>query len=395
MVQILIGIFIKKDINTPQGRQSVAVLCSIMSITFNLLLFVGKLIIGTMSGSVAITADAFNNLADAGTCLAELLGFFVAGVGAGKRHPFGHGRIEWLMGLFAAITVLFMGFEMLKTSISSVASPQPVNFSKMLVVVLICSIAIKGYMFLYNRKIGKKIGSITMKAKAFDCLGDLASTTTVLLSILVTRFFGWQVDGWCGIAVSVFIFYAGIQALNETISPLIGKAPDESLVEQIEKRVKKYPEVTDIYDLMVHDYGFNRLFVSFHIGCYSKIGINELLSVADNLSNRLCKDLECETTVQIELLSTDKALIEGMFSQALKSVHEVGDSMEINQFRILKNETQMNAIMDLVIPRHLLSREYEAKKAIQEAIKLLDKNICVMIKTKICSSANKHHKSNK
>lgn len=383
MVQILINLFIKNDVNTSQGRQSIAVLCSIISIMFNLLLFVGKLIIGTMSSSVAITADAFNNLADAGTCLAELLGFFVAGIGAGKRHPFGHGRIEWLMGLFAAITVLFMGFEMLKTSISAVVSPRPVNFNKTLVVVLICSIVIKAYMYLYNRKIGKIISSVTMKAKAFDCLGDLASTTTVLLSILITKFFGWQVDGWCGIAVSIFIFYAGIQALSETISPLMGKAPEKSLVEQIEKRVKVYPEVTDIYDLMVHDYGFNRLFVSFHIGCYFKIGINELLSVADNLSNQICKDLGCETTVQIELLSTDKALVGSAFSQALKSVQEVDKSIVINQFRILQNEVQMNAIMDLVIPYHLRFRENEAKEAIQEAIKLFGKNICVMIKTKV------------
>lgn len=394
MITILTGFFIKNsgEINSPRVRQMHAILCSIISIILNAILFAGKLTVGTISGSVAITADAFNNLADAGTCLAELLGFCVAGIGAGKRHPFGHGRIEWLMGLFAAILVLFMGLEMIKTSITAIVAPQPINFSTSVIVVLVCWVVVKAYMYYYNSKIGKKIGSVTMKAKAFDCIGDLAATTTVLLSTLIVRFTGWQIDGWCGIIVSIFIIYAGFQALNETISPLIGKAPDRELIQKIKEVTAVFPDVIDIYDLMVHDYGFNRLVVSFRIGASADSNTTHLVGIADNISHQLYCDLGCEATIQIELLNTDEHLKNDMLSRIIKATNGVDGSIKINNFRITQKETSSYAIMDVVMPIKLTKKEAEIKQIIENAVKLIDKNCSTIIKTKVYSFESKHKK---
>lgn len=394
MITLLSKIFVKNntEINSSRIRQMNAILCSIVSIFLNVILFTGKLTVGTISGSVAITADAFNNLADAGTCLAELLGFCVAGIGAGKRHPFGHGRIEWLMGLFAAIVVLFMGLEMIKTSIAAIVSPKTINFSLSLIMVLVCGIAVKTYMYFYNTKIGKKIGSVTMKAKAFDCLGDLAATTAVLLSTLIVKFTGWQIDGWCGLIVSAFILYAGLQALNEAISPLIGKAPDKELIKRIEQIVEFYPDVIGIYDLMVHDYGFNRLVVSFRIAGSGESNVERLAGIADSISYQLHCDLDCDATIQIELLNTNEILIDNMLSQVIKAVHEVDSSIKINNFRITQKETSPNAVMDVIMPIKLMKKELEIKQVIESTVKLIDDSYSVIMKTQVYSFENKHKK---
>lgn len=210
---------------------------------------------GTVSGSIAITADAFNNLSDAGSSVVTLIGFRLAGQKPDRHHPFGHGRVEYLSGLAVSVVILLMGFELGKTSFEKILSPAPVEFSLLPVIILPVSILVKGWMYLFNRKLGKKLDSAAMMATAADSLSDMVSTGVVLLGTLIGHFFNIQLDGWLGILVAVFILYTGYNSMKDTIDPLLGRAPDPELVDGIRRRVLAPPEILGLHDLIVHDYG--------------------------------------------------------------------------------------------------------------------------------------------
>lgn len=266
MTELLIRLFIrdKDNVQDPTVRQQYGTLSGLTGICLNILLFLGKLVAGTVSGSIAITADAFNNLSDAGSSVVTLIGFRLAGQKPDRHHPFGHGRVEYLSGLAVSVVILLMGFELGKTSFEKILSPAPVEFSLLPVIVLPVSILVKGWMYLFNRKLGKKLDSAAMMATAADSLSDMVSTGVVLLGTLIGHFFNIQLDGWLGILVAVFILYTGYNSMKDTIDPLLGRAPDPELVDGIRRRVLAPPEILGLHDLIVHDYGPGRLFASLH-----------------------------------------------------------------------------------------------------------------------------------
>lgn len=394
MIGILERVFIKNgNAKSSKTAQAYAMLCSTASIALNLLLSVGKLLAGTLSGSVAITADAFNNLADAGTCAAELLGFKIAGYGAGETHPFGHGRIEWLMGLIASILVLFTGGEMAKTAIAAIRSPQPLEFHIGTVVVLAVSIAVKLYMYYYNKRIGAKIGSVAMKAKAYDCLGDTAATSVVLLSVLAGHFLGWQIDGWCGVAVAVFILYAGLQALKETAGPMMGGVPDYHLTDTIAHMCGEYTQITGIYELMVHDYGFHRRMVSFHIAGDSD-NDGKLVRIASELSSRLRLEAGCEATIQVEPLVCDAQMTDCLLDRIQSSVQQIDQENAVKHLRLVQHLNHTTICLDVIIPPELTKRESDIRAAVASSVQTIDHQLELDMKVRM-SASSKHHQLKK
>ena len=265
MISLLARLFLKTEGRDEAAlRKEYGILCGAVGIALNVLLFAGKFFAGTLSGSIAITADAFNNLSDAGSSFVTLLGFQLAGQKPDSDHPFGHGRIEYLSGLAVSMLILLMGFELAKSSLDKILHPAPVDSSWLVIAILCVSIAVKLYMSFYNRSLGKKLNAPAMLATAADSLSDSVATTAVLIATLVGRFSGLMIDGWCGILVAAFILWSGFNAAKDTINPLLGTPPTHEFVDQIKHLVMAHPAIIGIHDLIVHDYGPGRVMISLH-----------------------------------------------------------------------------------------------------------------------------------
>jgi len=266
MINLLAKIFIKDRENTEDVsvRGKYGTLCGIIGIFFNIVLFLIKLIAGMISGAISVLADALNNLSDAGSSVITLLGFRMAEQKPDKHHPFGHGRIEYVSGLIVSMLIILVGFELGKSSVEKIFSPEPVEFSIVAVVILAISVLIKAYMAVYNFGIGKKIDSSAMRATGVDSLSDCVATSVVLVCLLVSRFFDINIDAYCGLAVSAFILFSGLRAAKETIDPLLGEPPSEEFIEKIASIVYSHDGIAGIHDLIVHDYGPGRTMISLH-----------------------------------------------------------------------------------------------------------------------------------
>ena len=289
MIGFLASRFIKDYQNTSDAavRRAYGVLCGAVGIVINLLLFALKLFAGTLAGSVAVTADAFNNLSDAGASIVTLLGFRLAGQKPDPEHPFGHGRLEYISGLIVSIVILLMGFELLRDAVGAILHPESVECSVLTVAILLVSICAKFYMYCYNRGVGKKISAAAMQATAADSLSDCAATAAVLLATLAGYFLHWQIDGWCGLVVSLLILWAGVQAARDTLSPLLGQPPSEGFVQEIRDIVMESQVVCGIHDLVVHDYGPGRVMISLHAEVPAHGDILALHDEIDNVEKKL------------------------------------------------------------------------------------------------------------
>lgn len=366
MVTFLAKIFIKNpsDYHSGEVRQAYGMLCGTVGILLNILLFAGKWLAGTLSGSIAITADAFNNLSDAGSSVITLLGFKLSGQKPDPEHPFGHGRMEYISGLFVAVAILIMGFELVKTSVGKVLHPETIESSPLILGILIASILVKFYMNYYNRKIGKKIDSTAMIATANDSLSDTISTFLVLGATLISQFTGLQLDGWFGIAVGLFIVYTGITTMKDTIDPLLGQPPSPDFVREIENLVKAHPIVCGIHDLLVHDYGPGRLIISLHAEVPAQGNLLEIHDEIDNIEKELQNKLSCMATIHMDPIVTNDSHINALRERVTKLVHETEPDLHIHDFRVVEGTTHTNIIFDIVIP-------YQSEKSDQEIVSLI------------------------
>lgn len=366
MVTFLAKIFIKNpsDYHSGEVRQAYGMLCGTVGILLNILLFAGKWLAGTLSGSIAITADAFNNLSDAGSSVITLLGFKLSGQKPDPEHPFGHGRMEYISGLFVAVAILIMGFELVKTSVGKVLHPETIESSPLILGILIASILVKFYMNYYNRKIGKKIDSTAMIATANDSLSDTISTFLVLGATLISQFTGLQLDGWFGIAVGLFIVYTGITTMKDTMDPLLGQPPSPDFVREIENLVKAHPIVCGIHDLLVHDYGPGRLIISLHAEVPAQGNLLEIHDEIDNIEKELQNKLSCMATIHMDPIVTNDSHINALRERVTKLVHETEPDLHIHDFRVVEGTTHTNIIFDIVIP-------YQSEKSDQEIVSLI------------------------
>ena len=370
MVQLLARFFIKnyEQTESPSVRQSYGVLCGSVGIGFNILLFIGKFQAGLISNSIAITADAFNNLSDAGSSLITLIGFKMAGQKPDTEHPFGHGRIEYLTGLLVSLLILLMGVELIKSSVSKILHPEATECTPMVAGILIVSILVKLYMYLYNRSTGRKIDSAAMMATAADSLSDMLSTSVVLSATLIGKFTGLQIDGWCGLLVGIFILYAGFSAAKDTISPLLGQPPQKEFVEKIESIVQSYPQVLGIHDLIVHDYGPGRVMISLHAEVPASGDMLHLHDTIDNIERQLHRELHCDAVIHMDPVMNDDEETQELKKQVTCCLHELDKSLNLHDFRIVKGPTHTNIIFDILVPFKFQLSDAEISRFMEEKI---------------------------
>ena len=331
-------------------RRAWGALCGFVGIGLNILLFAGKLVAGTLSGSIAITADAFNNLSDAGSSVVTLLGFRLAGKKPDAGHPFGHGRLEYVSGLIVAGLILLMGAELAKSSVDKILHPEAVTFSWLAAGILLASIGVKLYMYLYNRAVGKKIKSAAMSATAADSLSDTAATSAVLLAMVIGKLTDVQLDGWVGLVVALFILWSAVQAARDTISPLLGQAPDPMLVKEIESLVMAHDTVVGIHDLVVHDYGPGRCIISLHAEVPADEQVLELHDVIDNIEEELAQKLHCEAVIHMDPVVVGDPTVTALHQQVAALVKTIDPRITIHDFRMVPGQTHTNLIFDAVIP---------------------------------------------
>lgn len=383
MISILGRIFLKdKSKDSPAGRRAWGALCSIVGIALNILLFAGKLLAGTLAGSIAITADAFNNLSDAGSSLITLIGFRFAGKKPDPEHPFGHGRFEYISGLLVSVIIIVVGIELMTSSIGKIVNPEPIGDNWVLsVCILGASILVKLYMFFYNHRVGKAINSSGMKATALDCISDSVATTVVLVSIIIGVCFNVMIDGYCGVLVSLFILFAGFKSVMETLKLLLGTPPEKEFVEAVEATVLAHPIVIGIHDFIVHDYGPGRQILSLHAEVDGKGDIYEIHDEIDLIEQELAEVYGCLAVIHMDPIETDNEVTNSYRMKVAKIVKSIHQDVTIHDFRMVPGVTHTNLIFDAVVPFDVKDDDNKLKKDISNLVKenLKDCNAVVQI----------------
>ena len=374
MIELLAKWFIPHRDSMENGalRRAYGTLCGAVGIGLNILLFMGKFFAGQLSGSIAVTADAFNNLSDAGSSAVTLLGFRLAGKKPDTDHPFGHGRIEYISGLIVAGLILLMGVELAKSSFDKILHPEEVTFSALAVVILAVSVAVKLYMWFYNRRIGGKLRSAAMEATAMDSLSDAAATFAVLLATLIGKWTGLAVDGYVGLLVALFILFSAYKAAKETLSPLLGQAPDPELVQRIRDIVAEHDTVVGIHDLVIHDYGPGRQMVSLHAEVPASGDILELHDVIDNIERELHEKLHVQAVIHMDPSITDDAEVDALRRQVAELARQVEPRMTVHDLRVVRGTTHTNLVFDAVLPLDAAITPAEAARRIREKVSELD-----------------------
>lgn len=368
MIKLLSKIFIKDNRDEASTRRATGVLCSCVGIFLNIVLFSIKYLAGVLSSSIAITADAFNNLSDAGSSFISMIGFKFAGMKPDTKHPFGHGRIEYLSGLGISIAIIVVAVELFTTSVEKIISPQDVDTSLLSMGILLISILIKVYMFYYNKTVGKKINSAGMKATAMDSLTDSVATLVVLFSMIFTYFTSINIDGYCGVLVSLFILYAGITSAKETLAPLLGTKPDEELVVKIQELVMSYDKIHGIHDLVVHDYGPGRQLISLHAEVDGTEDIFEIHDVIDTIEKDLYDKLSVETTIHMDPIDIHNESTVQTRDEVSTLITKLHSDATIHDFRMVPGTTHTNLIFDVVVPFEVKLSDDEIKKEVQKII---------------------------
>ena len=373
MISLLARLFLKGKTDSAL-RQGYGILCGAVGIFLNAALFAGKCIAGVLSGSIAITADAFNNLSDAGSSFISLLGFYLAGQKPDPHHPFGHGRMEYLSGLVISMLILLMGFELLQSSVDKIRAPEPIEFSWLSVVILLLGIAGKLYMSYYNGAVGNKINSAAMKATAADSLSDSISTAAVLAATLIAHFFSVNIDGWVGVAVACFILYAGYNAARDTIDPLLGQAPDHELVAEVEKTVLSFPPIQSIHDMIVHDYGPGRLMISLHAEVPADGDLLEMHDTIDLVEQTLREKFHCDAVIHMDPIVTNDEQVLKMRGKMCQLVQVIDKRITVHDFRMVTGPTHTNLIFDVACPFDVNHTDADIKRQVEEIVDLLDGN---------------------
>lgn len=370
MVRKIAMAFVPKDGTEVEKRSIYGMVCGFVGIFFNIILFVGKLLAGIITSSISITADALNNLSDAGSSIVTLAGFKLAAQKPDSKHPYGHGRIEYLAGLAVAAVILIMGFELFRDSIGKVLHPQDTEFSYVVIFILLASILVKCYMAYYNYSIGKEIDSAAVRAAAMDSMSDCIATGAVLVTTVLNHLYSWQLDGYCGILVSFFIMYSGIQAARDSVDPLLGIEPDEEFLQQIEDISLSFDEnIVGIHDLMVHDYGPGRKIISLHAEVPADSNMIQIHDVIDNLEKKLSKDLGCMATIHMDPVAVNDPEVEKLKHKVADLAKEVLDAITIHDFRVVKGDTHTNLIFDMVVPFSCKCTDREMADMVADKIK--------------------------
>ena len=383
MTQLLIRLFIKhpSDTKDPAVRTAYGNLASLVGMACNILLCVGKLTVGTLFGSIAIMADALNNLSDASSNVVSLIGFRLASKAPDAEHPYGHARYEYLAGLVVSVTILAIGLSLGKESIGKVLHPTPVVFSWLSLGVLAVSIAVKLWMSRLNRTVGQRIASETLLATAADSRNDVLTTGAVLLSTILCRVTGWNViDGIMGVAVAAFILWSGWGLVMDTLSPLLGETPSPELVAHIEQTVMSYPGVLGVHDLMVHDYGPGHQFASLHVECPAEADPLAAHDVIDNIERDFLKKDNLQVTIHYDPIVTSDAAVGVLRTRLTEKLRQLNPALSLHDLRIVPGKTHTNVLFDLVLPAGYAGDKVELLTQMEQFIKEQDPTYNCIIK---------------
>lgn len=351
MTNLLIKLFLKnKDTSTPHGREAYGRVAGIVGIICNLLLSAMKFVIGTMTNSVSITADATNNMTDAGSSIVTLVGFRLSEKPADEDHPYGHARIEYITGLIISFLTLIIGYDILKTSVSKIFNPEEIIFNWTSVIILALSVFVKLWLSLFNKALGKKIKSKALEATAADSRNDVISTAAVLIATVISHFTGFNLDGYMGVCVAIFIIISGIGLVKETVGPLLGQAPSKEMYELIENKILAYENVLGVHDLMVHSYGPGSYFASAHIEMDAKIDVLTCHDIMDTIE----RDFAREDNIHI-VVHLDPTVLDCEETNELKEVvrnilFDIDPIITFHDFRVVYGDKSKNVLFDIVVP---------------------------------------------
>lgn len=354
------------------ARERCGMASGLIGVGLNLLLCAGKFAAGAVTGSISVMADAFNNLTDAGSSVVTLVGFRLAGQKADNDHPFGHGRIEYLSGLIVSILILLVGLELAKSSVEKILHPEQVAFSLLSAIILAASICVKLWMSALNRALSKKIDSAALSATAADSLADAVATTVVLAGLLIGHFSGWYIDGWLGIAVAVFILRSGLGAVKETMDPLLGQPPEPALVKGVQDTVLSHREIVGIHDLIIHDYGPGRRFLSLHAEVPADADIMAAHDVIDHVERELRDKYAVEAVIHMDPIVMGDAATDQMRELVGQRAQEIDPAITIHDFRMTGGPLHTNLIFDMVVPHGCKLTNEQVKARIADAMKQED-----------------------
>lgn len=360
-------------------RAAYGTVCGIFGIILNLILFGIKLAAGIISGAISIISDAFNNLTDAASSIITVLGFGISRQKADKDHPFGHGRGEYISGLIVSMVIILVGFELFTTSAEKIFEPEKAVFSTTAVIILVISIAVKGFMAAYNFGTGKKISSQTLRAAGVDSISDCAATLAVLVSLIISEYTDLYIDAWCGLCVSAFIFYSGFRSAKETVDSLLGTPPDKKLIDKITSIVFSHSGVAGIHDLVVHDYGPGRMMISLHAEVPADADIIVAHDMIDRIEVELREELHCDAVIHMDPIATDDETVISVREKVSALVKCIDRSLSIHDFRMVDGVTHTNVIFDVIVPFDVKKSDREIKEDIETIIKTIDKSYCAVI----------------
>ena len=370
MLKLLARIFIKNhtDYQNEAVRSQYGILCGAFGIFLNAILFALKFIFGTLAASVAMVADAFNNLSDAASSVVQILGFKLSSKKPDPDHPFGHGRIEYISGLVVSFLILYMGTVLLKDSVLSIIHPEAMNISILSVVVMGLSILVKLYMYLYNHLTAKKISSVAMEVVAKDSLNDVISTSVVIAALIGSRFTSLPLDGIGGIVVGIFIVKTGFEAAKDTIAPLLGSAPSAELVSQIEEELMKHKPIVGMHDLIIHDYGPGRMMISLHAEVPGNMNIFSLHDVIDIAENDIARRFNCHVVIHMDPVDTENKRLAQLKEVLAQEVPKINPELKFHDVRMVPGDTHTNLIFDVVKPYSCMLTDEKLKMVIHEAV---------------------------
>lgn len=381
MISLLARIFIKnnKDYSNLKVREQYGVLCGGFGIFLNLLLFALKFIFGTIAASVAMVADAFNNLSDAASSIVQIFGFKLSSKKPDPDHPFGHGRIEYISGVIISFFILYMGIDLIKDSVKALINPDPVKADIFSLIVLVSAVLVKVYMYFYNHSVAKKINSVAMEATAKDSFGDVISTSVVILSVVLSRFVSFPVDGIGGIIVGIFILRTGFEAAKDTVGTLLGTAPSEELVKGIEKELLEHENIIGMHDLVVHDYGPGRLMISLHAEVPGDKNIFEIHDSIDIAEVDIATKFNCHVVIHMDPIDVKNKRLTVLKQLIEKTVKEIDPEFTYHDVRIVPGITHSNLLFDVVKPFSCKLSDSELKQVIHNKIHAVEPDVyCVV-----------------
>lgn len=378
---ILAKLFIKDYKNTSDNvvRNKYGMLTSITGITINILLFVIKLIASVLTSSISIAADAFNNLSDAGSSIITYVGFYLSGKPADEDHPFGHGRAEYICSVFVSMMILFMGFELGKSSVSKIFNPTDTSLGTVSIVILIISICAKLWMYLFNNKIGKYINSSPIIATAKDSLSDVIATSVVIISLVTEKLFKIRVDGFVGLIVSGFILYTGIMTIKDSLAPLLGSLPDAKLVEDIKNTIMAHSEISGTHDMIIHNYGPNRYMMSVHVEVPCDCDVLKIHDKIDIIEREIYSKFNCNAVIHMDPIETNNEYINSTSSKINEIINSIDENLSMHDFRMVTGETHTNVIFDVVVPFNFKMSSTELINLIQQKIFEVDSSFYAVI----------------